>query len=964
MRIKRLHIGDFGILQNQTLEDLNSGLVIVGGCNRAGKSTLMQALRFLGYGVPKRSNIPPANVQYMIDADMRDEITGKDYHIRLQGHSEPVCTVAGEGERIPASQLYPLDDFTYRNLYTISLDQLARQPEGVSDKEMNKLQAALLGAGLMDIANIPRLKERFMSQAEKIGGKRGKISVKNFRPHTEYIRKGTALKNTAISQVDDYLMQKDHLTELEEGKKVLEEQLEKIHAEKDIIETVLSNYEVLEELISLNDLLKHHNGTLVSEDLKWENRSRVEEAWQSWLNLKEQWQKRLGEFAIGAGKADTAEKMQSLLLNRRSLLQKYMDMLSGLQERWNNLDRTNKQLKYERQTILNKINELNADWGEKDVDRIRQLKLEWLELQKLISEVKRFQSVQNDLKLAEGKLKNLNEESEKCKASIKEWEKQISAQSPKLYLWIIIASAVLGLTVSFIHPIGGLLLGLCGIIGSALFMIFKGLGQKDAAMRVKEWRVELERLVTARQQLEQDMEQMHEEYKKSEMYLFDICNKLGLDTSVPLVTLPEYYQVITGIRQSIIRLDDDEKEFREQFVQLAAQLNEIDRLISELEKASLGLEEERHDDTMHVMQPDTWAGIQNKLKKWYNLMNDAIELKKMSQDMQMVEKRIHDLIGRKNHTDLSESPLEDMVQEYLVQCKAYSEYKEMEKRRDDLIQVLIRDAGSKRIQDAFSLVFSKTEKSFIFDQFFDIFDKYPVKESLQRVYENLSEEMRRKMEELEKYKNDIIETKHLLDQLSHTEKLEQAHEMIQRGRNGLYQVSYEYAVQRAAAWLCEEINNEFMTRMKDELLLKADSILRQLTGEVYQRIIPNDDLSDFFYELKDGTMQRSSQVLSRGTREQVFLAVRLGRIMEMKPALPVIIDDSLVNFDCDHLKQAVEVIGGLSRTHQVFIMTCHPHLVEHFLELGNKFGSPAQFWKLEKGRFFPSDGLALMEYLG
>ena len=50
MRIKRLHIGDFGILQNQTLDDLTPGLVIVGH-NRAGKSTFMQVLRLLGYGI-------------------------------------------------------------------------------------------------------------------------------------------------------------------------------------------------------------------------------------------------------------------------------------------------------------------------------------------------------------------------------------------------------------------------------------------------------------------------------------------------------------------------------------------------------------------------------------------------------------------------------------------------------------------------------------------------------------------------------------------------------------------------------------------------------------------------------------------------------------------------------------------------------------------------------------------------
>ena len=53
MKIQRLYIGDFGILRNQTLDELDPGLVVIGGLNRAGKSTLMQVLRYLGYGFPR-----------------------------------------------------------------------------------------------------------------------------------------------------------------------------------------------------------------------------------------------------------------------------------------------------------------------------------------------------------------------------------------------------------------------------------------------------------------------------------------------------------------------------------------------------------------------------------------------------------------------------------------------------------------------------------------------------------------------------------------------------------------------------------------------------------------------------------------------------------------------------------------------------------------------------------------------
>ncbi len=60
IKIQRLHIRDFGILRDQTLEPLHPGLVVIGGLNRAGgKSTLMHVLRCLGYGFPRGGNLPP-----------------------------------------------------------------------------------------------------------------------------------------------------------------------------------------------------------------------------------------------------------------------------------------------------------------------------------------------------------------------------------------------------------------------------------------------------------------------------------------------------------------------------------------------------------------------------------------------------------------------------------------------------------------------------------------------------------------------------------------------------------------------------------------------------------------------------------------------------------------------------------------------------------------------------------------
>ena len=115
---------------------------------------------------------------------------------------------------------------------------------------------------------------------------------------------------------------------------------------------------------------------------------------------------------------------------------------------------------------------------------------------------------------------------------------------------------------------------------------------------------------------------------------------------------------------------------------------------------------------------------------------------------------------------------------------------------------------------------------------------------------------------------------------------------------------------------------------------------------------------DYSLSRADGTSQESVDILSRGTRDQVFLAVRLGRIKSLKPA-PIIIDDSFVNFDSGHLTRALDLIYDLSQRQQIFIMTCHPHLVDQLARLGDS----VQYWQLDQGSFSLSGPDRLIDHL-
>ncbi|MDO9407908.1 ATP-binding protein, partial [Patulibacter sp.] len=67
--------------------------------------------------------------------------------------------------------------------------------------------------------------------------------------------------------------------------------------------------------------------------------------------------------------------------------------------------------------------------------------------------------------------------------------------------------------------------------------------------------------------------------------------------------------------------------------------------------------------------------------------------------------------------------------------------------------------------------------------------------------------------------------------------------------------------------------------------------------------------------------------LSRGTREQLYLALRLalvGRTARDATPLPLVMDDVLVNFSPDRSRAVAEVVAEVAREHQVLFFTCHP----------------------------------------
>ncbi len=134
----------------------------------------------------------------------------------------------------------------------------------------------------------------------------------------------------------------------------------------------------------------------------------------------------------------------------------------------------------------------------------------------------------------------------------------------------------------------------------------------------------------------------------------------------------------------------------------------------------------------------------------------------------------------------------------------------------------------------------------------------------------------------------------------------------------------------------ERIRADYEAHRQPETLGEASRYMAQLTSGQYRRIwtpLAHDVL------LVENAEGRSLpvDVLSRGTREQLFLSVRLALVATFARRgvnLPMVLDDVLVNFDVSRAQRAAEVLTEFAAAgHQLLFFTCHEHIWEMLRKL-------------------------------
>lgn len=146
-------------------------------------------------------------------------------------------------------------------------------------------------------------------------------------------------------------------------------------------------------------------------------------------------------------------------------------------------------------------------------------------------------------------------------------------------------------------------------------------------------------------------------------------------------------------------------------------------------------------------------------------------------------------------------------------------------------------------------------------------------------------------------------------------------------------VAHYTRLQVAAAVLAKAIEH-YRKSNESPLLEAAGKYFKILTNGAYTQLKADfNDKGDPVLKAVRASSDTGLTIdaLSDGTRDQMFLALRLGglaRHLENTGRLPFIVDDVLVHFDNDRSAAALTALADLAEKTQIIFFTHHDHLVE------------------------------------
>lgn len=881
MRIERVEIEQFGDLIGRRIDIPDSGLIVFYGQNEAGKTTLRQFVHHTLFGYPRKSKtsyesqneLPAAGSLHLRTKDDATIIISR----KNSGRGEPEIVRNGNllrGEGVLQGYIGDIPEAVFSIVYAIDISLLHDHKTMQTDE----LRGVLFGAGA-GVGNPMKIKGLFKNEKDALYLKTARTDTRKLHAAAGELRELDRQIKDAQNQIGEY----DNLVgQLRQGEWTVQELRGKQRSCIERLQRVKNLSSVYKEFVAWRQAQEQLDRLADVDDLPESVIAEVERL----LAAIDERAKALAELEKSI--ISNQSKYETIVVDESLIaIRKRIEVLKSQHGSYKDAVNDLPGVEIKRDTlaahILDDIRSINSDWTDSD---IAGFSLDAVDRQELEDYGNRFRSMRHRLEMAESRAQQARQDGA---------EKPPSAS---LNIWIVRAIAL----ISFIGAVSGVLLSNWLLFGFALalfivsgFLLF---GRRENSN------------VPAHDAVGEEMTVVKKELDVLRTEWSPVVERFGFDCSYEPDTVKECVAKIESVKKDIERLSDDD-------LRIARMKEKIESVDSNYES----LLEELGEPTSDAQFLTGIAVLDDRLQK--NITEKARRDEIRQQFDEAVRKKE---LMREQQTQDAEALQKSLRVHGLNSIDEYRKRLESCTKKTELDE-LIADSEN-RIQ----LIVGIGEK--FKDALIKLNTKAP--DELEQDVHDLEAEIAGVDAEIEVANQRIGTLNTKIADLRSREDISIMMQNRASHRERFNRLVEQYIIAHAAEFVLDKAVADYEKNRQPAVIRSAERYFSALTCGRYTHLIQSLETDDILVD--DGHGRRKSvYILSRGTLEQLYLALRLAAIEEFEQhsePMPFIVDDLLVNFDDERRAATSEVLVEFAKDRQVLVLTCHEETRDRFEKLG------------------------------
>ncbi len=880
MQLREIHIDAFGAAENVKLTDLAPGINVLYGPNEYGKSTIMEFVRriLFGFHTPRKGNAYLAEGKQYGGRLQVETSQGKRVVIaRTKGpHGGPV-TVTFEnellnGEAAVKDLLGHASKDLFNNVYAFTLDELQDLGSLGAEEVRNRIYGAGIGLNRISLTRVMEGLGKEKSELFLSKGSKPRINTlyKEYEKRAQEIRglmDNLPAYDRCVAERDALALRFNELEETRAGDEKLKRDLE---TRLELFPVFLQMETTRQELEALGPQSSFRENAHELHEKLQEEVSGILRQIKEEIDRLNQLQNRYDHLEIPKAFLEKSHEVEWMRQKIEQVRSAGADLIVCRHE----YDRAEDQIQADIQT-------LDSDWDE---DKVKHFTLTGADLAEAEEFAQSLSSLEQQARDAKSRL-DYHRQQEAAKTT--DHYKIPAWLNPFVYGFAVVGAGLL--IASVVAGSVGLALGGVAVAALSGFMFFKIRKNKDDFQTEDVTEANLEREHQAAVEA-RDLE--HERWR-------DWAGAKGLARHNP----PHKIELIWNRIREIQKLISDREDLGQRIKEMQTTLDEAEANINRIAPDIPGFNK----------GTDLVANLSMICKSWDQVREREDECRQLNE-------RIEDQTGRIARLKEQLAVATDAKAALLNEAGVADD--DVFARRYELFQKQSRleeqwQEAKRRIQERVGTggEYKLFVESLASTQPNELEAELARVE--QRVQENRTEcnDLRESMGKLEGQAERLVSEDALLENQVEQESL----------RARLNRDAREWTRRALAEAILKRAKERYETTRQPGVIRAAAERFARITEGHYPNIIKPLEEDDLFIQDGDGRVKGVVE-MSRGTREQLYLSLRLGLIEEYESRaepLPIIMDDVFVNFDDDRKPRVLDLLKEFSTTRQVLLMTCH-----------------------------------------